>query len=228
MNSSSCSKVDLRNTGAVSRMKSFQNWPGSSSCSGAGAEPHQPLLEPLRLERPRERLLDHEHDPVPSPPQHVADADAVVGRAEGALGEEDEGLGRSRSQPRRLPASPAPGVEEAVVHATLPPLPELDGLGLERVAAPVLGPRHLGAIEPRLGLAVEALQLVALDRPALGRDRGRDLAVARTARRSRRRTPPRGGAGRLRGRAPGGPARASRRPGRRPGAPRSSSPLALS
>ena len=37
MNSSSCSKVVFRNTGAVSRMKSFQNWPGSSSCSGGGA-----------------------------------------------------------------------------------------------------------------------------------------------------------------------------------------------
>jgi hypothetical protein len=37
MNSSSCSKVVFRNTGAVSRMKSFQNCPGSSSCAGAGA-----------------------------------------------------------------------------------------------------------------------------------------------------------------------------------------------
>src|SRR5919106_249178 len=36
MNSSSWSKVDLRNTGAVSRMKSFQNCPGSSSTSGGG------------------------------------------------------------------------------------------------------------------------------------------------------------------------------------------------
>src|SRR3954447_25957885 len=36
MKPSSCSIVGLRNTGAVSRMKSFQNCPGSSSCSGAG------------------------------------------------------------------------------------------------------------------------------------------------------------------------------------------------
>ena len=36
MKPSICSIVGLRNTGAVSRMKSFQNWPGSSSCSGAG------------------------------------------------------------------------------------------------------------------------------------------------------------------------------------------------
>jgi hypothetical protein len=37
MNSPSCSSVDLRKTGAVSRMKSFQNCPGSSSWAG-GAE----------------------------------------------------------------------------------------------------------------------------------------------------------------------------------------------
>ncbi len=36
MNSPSCSIVGLRNTGAVSRMKSFQNCPGSSSTSGGG------------------------------------------------------------------------------------------------------------------------------------------------------------------------------------------------
>ncbi len=36
MKPSSCSIVGLRNTGAVSRMKSFQNWPGSSSVSAGG------------------------------------------------------------------------------------------------------------------------------------------------------------------------------------------------
>src|SRR4051794_15327618 len=36
MKSVSCSNVVSRKTGAVSRMKSFQNWPGSSSCSGGG------------------------------------------------------------------------------------------------------------------------------------------------------------------------------------------------
>ena len=92
MNSPSWSKVDLRKTGAVSRMKSFQNWPGSSSCSGAGAEPHQPLLESLLLERPGERLLDHEDDPVAALAEDLADADAVVGRPEGALREEDDRL----------------------------------------------------------------------------------------------------------------------------------------
>src|SRR3954451_24889609 len=37
MNAPSCSTVGLRNTGAVSRMKSFQNWPGTSGSSGGGA-----------------------------------------------------------------------------------------------------------------------------------------------------------------------------------------------
>src|SRR5262245_62827703 len=36
MNVSSCSIVGLRNSGAVSRTKSFQNWPGASSTSGGG------------------------------------------------------------------------------------------------------------------------------------------------------------------------------------------------
>ena len=36
MNSASCSIVGLRKTGAVSRMKSFQNCPGASSTSGGG------------------------------------------------------------------------------------------------------------------------------------------------------------------------------------------------
>ncbi len=36
MKPSSCSIVGVRNTGAVSRTKSFQNWPGTSGSSGAG------------------------------------------------------------------------------------------------------------------------------------------------------------------------------------------------
>ena len=36
MNDSSCSIVGVRKTGAVSRMKSFQNWPGTSATSGGG------------------------------------------------------------------------------------------------------------------------------------------------------------------------------------------------
>ena len=36
MNPASCSIVGRRKTGAVSRMNSFQNWPGTSSTSGGG------------------------------------------------------------------------------------------------------------------------------------------------------------------------------------------------
>jgi hypothetical protein len=62
---------------------------------GRRREPHQPLLESLLLERACERLLDHEDHPVPTLPQHLADAHAVVGRPERSLGEEDDrpGLG---------------------------------------------------------------------------------------------------------------------------------------
>ncbi len=47
MNSPSCSKVDLRKTGAVSRMKSFQNCPGSSGRSGGGASRISRSSKPL-------------------------------------------------------------------------------------------------------------------------------------------------------------------------------------
>ena len=57
---------------------------------GRRPEPHQALLEALRLERPGERLLDDEHDPVAASAQDLADPDAVVRRPEGALGEEDD------------------------------------------------------------------------------------------------------------------------------------------
>ena len=53
-------------------------------------QPHRPLLEALRLERAGERLLDDEDDPVAAPAQDVADAHAVVRRAERALREEDD------------------------------------------------------------------------------------------------------------------------------------------
>ena len=91
MNSSSWTAVGLRKTGAVSRMKSIQNWPGASSTVGLRPEPHQPLLEALGLERAGERLLDDEHDAMATRAQDLADADAVVGRPEGALREEDDG-----------------------------------------------------------------------------------------------------------------------------------------
>ena len=57
---------------------------------GRRAESHQPLFEALRLERPGERLLDDEYDPVAAFAQDAADPDAVVGRPEGSLGEEHD------------------------------------------------------------------------------------------------------------------------------------------
>ena len=56
-------------------------------------QPHQPLLEALRLERPLEGLLDDEDDAVAAAAEDVADPDAVVRRAVGPLGEEDDGRG---------------------------------------------------------------------------------------------------------------------------------------
>ena len=73
-------------------MKSIQNWPGISGDLGRRPEPHQALLEALRLQRPGERLLDDEHDAMAARAQDLADPDAVVGRPEGALGEEDDRL----------------------------------------------------------------------------------------------------------------------------------------
>ena len=91
--------VGLRKTGAVSRMKSFQNWPGASSLIRRRAEPHQPFLESLRVQAAGKRLLDHEDDAVPALLEHLADPDAVVRRAEGAFREEDEGLALRTSAP---------------------------------------------------------------------------------------------------------------------------------
>ncbi len=57
---------------------------------GLRPEAHQPLLEALCLERPGERLLDDEDDAMASRAKHLADPDAVVGRAERTLREEDD------------------------------------------------------------------------------------------------------------------------------------------
>ena len=47
MNSPSCSSVDLRKTGDVSRMKSIQNWPGISGTSGGGPSRIRRSSKPL-------------------------------------------------------------------------------------------------------------------------------------------------------------------------------------
>ena len=65
---------------------------------GHRPEPHQPLLEALRLEAARERFLDDEHDPMPALAQNLADPDAVVRRAVGPFGKEDNGGGVAHGQ----------------------------------------------------------------------------------------------------------------------------------
>ena len=49
-----------RKTGAVSRMKSFQNWSETSSSSSGGSQAHRPLLEDLGGEGAGEGLLGDE------------------------------------------------------------------------------------------------------------------------------------------------------------------------
>ena len=105
MNVSSCSRVGLRNSGAVSRMKSFQNRPASCSSGPSGrlgrGQVDQVLLEAERRQPAAPRRLGREHHPVAAAAQHVAEADALVGRPVGRLGHEQDGQGRGHSG-RRL------------------------------------------------------------------------------------------------------------------------------
>ena len=52
MNSPSCSIVGLRKTGAVSRMKSIQNWPGTSGSTGGGPRRIRRSSKPCASSRP--------------------------------------------------------------------------------------------------------------------------------------------------------------------------------
>ena len=52
MNSPSCSIVGLRKTGAVSRMKSIQNWPGTSGSAGGGPRRISRSSKPLASRLP--------------------------------------------------------------------------------------------------------------------------------------------------------------------------------
>ena len=58
---------------------------------GRRAEAHRRSSKPFASSVPGERLLDDEDDAVPAPAEDVPDPDAVVGRPEGALREEDDG-----------------------------------------------------------------------------------------------------------------------------------------
>src|SRR5215213_11289981 len=81
-----------------------------------------------------------------------------------------------------LPAVGSTPVDDAVMHAAVPPLPELDHGGAKQVAAPVAGSGHLGVTHLCDEIPVAPVELLTLDRAALRRDRSRDLAVARSAR----------------------------------------------
>ena len=52
MNVSSWSIVGFRNSGAVSRMKSFQNWPGTSGSAGGGPRRTRRSSNPCTASRP--------------------------------------------------------------------------------------------------------------------------------------------------------------------------------
>ena len=99
---------------------------------GRRTQPHQPLLEALGLERPRERLLDDEHDAVAALAQDVADPDAVVGRAEGALGEEHDrpdSIMAARMPSGRDPLAPIwSRIQAAIVGGDLRPFRLVEGL----------------------------------------------------------------------------------------------------
>ena len=92
MNSASCSIVGLRKTGAVSRMKSFQNCPGASSTSGGGPSRISRSSKPRASSVPANDSSTMNTTRWPRALQLLADADAVVGRAEGALREEHDRL----------------------------------------------------------------------------------------------------------------------------------------
>src|SRR3954447_1717826 len=83
-----------------------------------------------------------------------------------------------RSQSLYPPAGRLARVDEAVMHPAIPALPELDHLGAQQVATPVLRPARGRFTEVEGELRVSPVELLPFDRPALGRDRGRDLAVA--------------------------------------------------
>ena len=74
------------------------------------------------------------------------------------------------SQALKNPAVRVAAVSEAVVHAAVPPLPELDLVGPDQIAAPVLGAGR--TVVSRLGveLGEAPFELVPLDPAALRRD----------------------------------------------------------
>ena len=83
--------VGLRNSGAVSRMKSVQNWPASCSSFAGGARSTRSSSKPSARQPPLPARLRSEDHPVSTPAEHVAEPDAVVRRSVGALRHEQDG-----------------------------------------------------------------------------------------------------------------------------------------
>src|SRR3954454_23016515 len=81
------------------------------------------------------------------------------------------------SQPLNSPAALPAAVDEAVVHPAVPALPELDHLRTKQVTAPVSRAPHVSAPQLLGELLISPVELVPLDRPALRRDCGGELAV---------------------------------------------------
>ena len=119
MNSPSCSSVDLRKTGEVSRMKSIQNCPGISGTSGGGPRRMSRSSKPLASRVPANDSSTTNTTRWPRARSTCADPDAVVRRAVGALGEEDDRAGvRHMALPLRIRPRSSP-TREAIRSAAL-------------------------------------------------------------------------------------------------------------
>src|SRR5919204_667967 len=74
----SCSIVGVRNTGAVSRMKSFQNWPGTSGSSGGGASRISRSSKPFSSRLPANDSSTMKTTRCPREYERKSDRDAVI------------------------------------------------------------------------------------------------------------------------------------------------------
>src|SRR5262245_6266392 len=87
-----------------------------------------------------------------------------------------------RSQSLNPPAPRLAPVDETVMHPVLPALPELDYARVQHVTAPMSRARHFRIAKLLRRLIETPFKVVALDRLALRRDGGGDLAVPRPTR----------------------------------------------
>ena len=133
MKPSSCSIVGLAEHRAGVADEVLPELAGLLLGLGRRREPHQPLLEALLLERAGERLLDHEHHPVPAPP-------AAPGRCR-----------RSCSSARRPPRGRRRW--SPLLSDPSPRHPDL-------LAGPLLRPAAMHEVAVLLGGAVRRIELV--------------------------------------------------------------------